>query len=56
MDGAAAYLITTTPAAPLTPFIAAPADEYPPFPPKPEFAVGASRFHEVEFQLAPPLP
>jgi hypothetical protein len=36
--------------------VAEPLAEYPPFPPKPELAAGASRFQEDEFQLAPPLP
>ena len=56
IDGAFTYRITTMPEAPLTPFVAVPDAEYAPFPPKPEFAAGASRFHKDEFQLAPPLP
>ena len=56
IDGAFTYRITTIPEAPLTPFVAVPAAEYPPFPPKPEFAAGASRFQVVASQLLPPRP
>ena len=41
---------------PDTPFVADPAAEYPPFPPKPVLADRETKSQPVAFQLLPPFP